>query len=124
MSGAPDPDNRRPMRFNGGLSDLERAHLPRFQRIVRLRSRYSALRYGDFNTLLADKDLYAYMRSDFHGRVLVLLNKSNRIRTVTLNLPKSIITEAYDCMASESVTVRKNQITLTVDPIGWRIIIL
>jgi glycosidase len=123
MSGAADPDNRRPMRFGDALTPLEQAHLPRFRKIVQLRSKHSSLRYGDFNTLMADENLYAYLRSDFHERILVVLNKSDSARRVTLDLPESITSHrALDCISSEQVYLDRNGITLTVDPVSWRIL--
>ncbi|GAB4377132.1 MAG: hypothetical protein Kow0042_24400 [Calditrichia bacterium] len=87
MTGAADPDNRRPMRFGEDLQALEKQMLEEVRKIVHWRREHSALRYGDFYPLLAEKDVYAFLRSDFNERILVILNKSDAVRRVKLQLP-------------------------------------
>jgi len=76
MTGAADPDNRRPMRFGKALKSVERNVFKRVKSLIALRRENSALRYGDFHTLLAEKNIYAYVRSDIRQKILVVLNKS------------------------------------------------
>ena len=76
MTGAADPDNRRMMRFGSDISDWERETLMDVRALIKLRKENSALRYGDFYTLKADKNIYAFIRSDLNEKVLVILNKS------------------------------------------------
>ena len=52
MTGADDPDNRRMMRFGNELDDLEKNMLKVTSSIVHMRNEHSALRYGDFKTIL------------------------------------------------------------------------
>ena len=78
MTGAADPDNRRPMRFGKALKPVEQDMLKSVKNLIALRNENSALRYGDFHPLLAEKDVYAYVRSDVRQKLLVVLNKSAR----------------------------------------------
>jgi glycosidase len=63
MTGASDPDNRRMMKFGNDLNDYEKKTLRNTRRIVLLRKNHPVLRFGDFETLQADKNIYAYLRS-------------------------------------------------------------
>ena len=87
MTGAADPDNRRMMRFGDNISAREKATLQNVRKLVRLRKENSALRYGDFFTLRADKDIYAFIRSDLNERILVILNKSSMGLNTKLEFP-------------------------------------
>ena len=54
--------------------------------IVNVRKNHSALRHGDFLTLAADENIYAYIRSDMNERVLVVLNKNESTQNVELQI--------------------------------------
>ncbi len=75
MSGASDPDNRRMMRFGDQLAEGEKSTLKEVSKLIKLRREHTALRHGDFYTLIADEDIYAYVRADMNERILVILNK-------------------------------------------------
>lgn len=87
MTGAADPDNRRMMRFNDELNEYEKQTLKDVSKLIHIRKEHSALRYGDFLTLQADENIYAYLRSDMNERILVILNKSIYKQDVELKLP-------------------------------------
>lgn len=87
MTGASDPDNRRMMRFDDELNEYEKEMLSNVSAIVKLRREHSALRYGDFLTLEADKNIFAFIRSDFNERILVVLNKSEQPQKLNLQIP-------------------------------------
>ena len=88
MTGASDPDNRRMMRFDEELTDFEKSTMSDVSKIIKLRNTNTALRYGDFYKLIADKNVYAYIRSDFNQRVLIVLNKSDKQESRTIVLPE------------------------------------
>ncbi len=88
MTGATDPDNRRPMRFANKLSEAEQKMYAKVKKIVALRRDNPALRYGDFQTVYLEKDIYAYIRSDMQQQVLVILSKSRNEEFVALKLPQ------------------------------------
>ncbi|MFQ3608019.1 MAG: alpha-amylase family glycosyl hydrolase [Chloroherpetonaceae bacterium] len=87
MTGASDPDNRRMMRFGNGVSDAEKSVFAEVRRLINLRHMHSALRYGDFQTLFASKDVLAYLRSDLNERILIVLNKSHMPQQVSVKFP-------------------------------------
>lgn len=123
MTGASDPDNRRMMRFGKDLTDNEKKMLGVVSGIVKLRANNSALRYGDYYPLLADKNTFAYCRSDFYERVLVVLNKSDEAREINLNIPPAYKPQsALDLTNKSSYKITDNVIHLKVKPRGWMIL--
>ncbi|NBC18212.1 MAG: hypothetical protein GVY18_12950, partial [Bacteroidetes bacterium] len=85
------------------------------------------LRYGDFHTLQADEAVYAYVRSSPTERVLVVLNKSETPKTVTLTLPdaySATLTQAADLLSDQTTPIEAGQVTLEVSPVGWRVLSL
>ncbi len=123
MSGASDPDNRRQMRFDSDLNQYEREMLDVTREIVKTRNNNSALRYGDYYTLQADKEIYAFIRSDFNQRILVILNRTDKPVRASLTLPAGyIISEVTDVLNGESIEIERELVTTIVPPIGFRIL--
>jgi glycosidase len=122
MTGASDPDNRRMMRFSNDLSQYEKENLNIVKKLTRLRKDHSALRQGDFLTLIADENCYAYLRSDMNERILVVLNKSEEDQEIILNLPAMYnLTQASDLTSGTLDTIEENKLLLNVPAIGWQI---
>jgi cyclomaltodextrinase len=122
MTGVDDPDNRRMMRFDDQLSIFEKRMLKETSKIVKIRNQHSALRYGDFYTLKADTAVYAYVRSDFNERLLVVLNKTERTQEIILHLPEIYQTQLLiDVQSGEIVRIHQHQASIIVPWIGWRV---
>lgn len=123
MTGAADPDNRRMMRFGEQLTPAERRMFREVSRLVKLRREHSALRYGDFQTLYADQNCFAYLRSDFNQRILIALNKSEQPQAVELALPGFYgIEKAKNLLSGEEIAVSGGRLALAVPGIGWRVL--
>ena len=125
MSGASDPDNRRMMRFDEQLNKNENEMLSKVQKIVNIRKEHSAFRYGDFYTLIADENTYAFMRSDFNERRLVVLNKNENSISVNLQIPNSInAVSLKDIISGEAINLQNGNVNINVDGIGWRMFVV
>ena len=123
MTGASDPDNRRMMRFDDELNQYEKAMLKEVSVITKLRDSHSALRYGDFYPLVANENIYSYIRSDCNERVLVVLNKNPKTEQVILTLPNEYnIQQGIDLVSGEIISVANNELNLSVDGINWRMV--
>jgi len=123
MTGASDPDNRRMMRFDNDLNELEKQMFKDVSKLIHIRKDHSALRNGDFLTLQADKNIYAYLRSDMNERILIILNKSEKEQLINLNLPAIYnVSTATDLISGDSFRVNGNAITVGVKGIGFRIL--
>lgn len=123
MTGAADPDNRRMMRFGDELNEFEKQTLEDVSKLIHLRKEHSALRYGDFLTLQADENIYAYLRSDMNERILVILNKSLTEQSINLNLPGIYnLNKFVDLMTRESFAINNHKISFALNSTGFRIL--
>ena len=123
MTGASDPDNRRMMRFKNELNEYEMKMLEDVRRIVNLRKNHPALRYGDFLTIEADENIYAYIRSDLNERILVVLNKSNKSVLAQFKVPAVYgVKSGTNLLTNEKVEVVENNINLTIAPERYSIL--
>ncbi|MEP0547402.1 MAG: alpha-amylase family glycosyl hydrolase [Rhodothermales bacterium] len=123
MTGANDPDNRRPMRFGDDVTPDERALKEDVAALVRLRRERESLRRGGFHTLRAEGDLWAYLRAGAEGRTLVVLNKGDAPETFALDLPAPLASRAArDALTGEAVSVAGRRVTLAVPSVGYRVV--
>ncbi|RMF66489.1 MAG: hypothetical protein D6743_06285 [Calditrichaeota bacterium] len=123
MTGAADPDNRRMMRFGEQLTAAEKQMLLGVRRLIHLRKDHSALRHGDFQTLLANRHCFAYLRSDMNERVLTVLNKSARTQEVRIRLPEAYGPQtAVDLVDGQSTPLQDSTLSIRVPAFGWKIL--
>jgi len=119
LSGSEDPDNRRPMRFGKNLSAAERDMLKESRKLIGLRSKHSALRYGGYYPLRSDERIMAFLRSDFNETLLVAFNKSPEPTTV--NVPRTRIQSSGNSLVSLKDLRTENIINETGDVLSLRI---
>ncbi len=112
MSGASDPDNRRMMRFSDQLNKYEKETLEEVSKIINIRKNHSALRHGDFYTLQADDNIYAYVRSDLNERILVVLNKSESEQYLHLEIPERYNIAKINNLKNNEITEFNNNIEI------------
>lgn len=125
MSGASDPDNRRMMRFGDQLNEYEKNVLEEVGKIINLRKNHSALRHGDFYTIQADDNIYAYLRSDMNERILVVLNKGLTDKNIKLNLPEHFsLSKAVNLKTEAELSASNRNITAKVSPMDWEMYLL
>jgi glycosidase len=122
MTGASDPDNRRMMRFGNELNNYERKMLDDVRKIINLRKSQPALRYGDFLTIQADENIYAFIRSSINERILVILNKNNKSIIANLKVPAVYsVNSVVNLLTSESEDLVDNSINIVLPPLSYRI---
>ncbi len=122
MTGAADPDNRRMMRFGNQLTEQEKENLSDVIKLIKIRDDNPALRYGDFETLLADTNSYVFLRSDLNERILVALNKGSESETLKIILPAVYrLSSAEDLLSEGKESFRDDEITITLPAVGYKI---
>lgn len=123
MTGAADPDNRRKMKFDDELNDTEVQTFKDVSKLIHIRKEHPALRYGDFLTLQADENIYAYLRSDMNERILVVINKNPEQQNLEFNLPQVYnLQKAVDLVSDKSFDINRNKLTLNINDIGYLIL--
>ena len=123
MTGAADPDNRRMMRFGNQLNEYEKQTLKDVSKLIHIRKDHPALRYGDFLTLQADENIYAYLRSDMNERILTVVNKSTKEQKPEYLLPGAYkINRAKDLVSGKEFYVINDKLKIDVEGIGYLIL--
>jgi glycosidase len=123
MTGAADPDNRRMMRFGYDLDKNEIQAFEDVSKLIHIRKEHSALRYGDFLTLQADENIYAYLRSDMNERVLIIVNKNSNQQNVEFTLPGMYkITEAKNLVDGKEFDMMNNKFDVNINGIQYLIL--
>ena len=123
MTGAADPDNRRMMRFNDQLNEMEKKTMQVVSKLIHIRKDHPSLRYGDFLTLQADENIYAYLRSDMTERILTIINKNPNEKNFKLALPEVYkLSKAKDLITGDAIEIMNNQIELNAGGISYLIL--
>ncbi len=123
MTGAADPDNRRMMRFGNQLNAYEKQTLKDVSKLIHIRKDHSALRYGDFLTLQADENVYAYLRSDMNERILTIVNKSTNPQSLEYILPGVYkINTAKDLVSEKEFYTINDRLKVDVGGVGYLIL--
>jgi cyclomaltodextrinase / maltogenic alpha-amylase / neopullulanase len=124
MTGASDPDNRRMMRFDDELNENEKLTFEDVSKLIHIRKEHSALRYGDFLTLQADENVYAYLRSDMNERILTVINKNPNQQKLEFTLPEMYkVNKAKDLVSGKEFEVKNNKLSISVEGITYVILL-
>lgn len=125
MTGAADPDNRRMMRFGDELNDYEIQTFEDVSKLIHIRKEHPALRYGDFLTLQADENIYAYIRSDMNERILTVVNKNSNDIGVELIIPSIYkVNKAKNLLDDGEYKILNNKVKLNLNSYGYSILML
>jgi glycosidase len=110
MPGGGDPDNRRLMTWSGttAAQDKLRAHVTK---LTAIRAQHPALRRGVRKQLWISADVYAYQMSSATGTIVVVLNRSDSEKTISLSAAsatsyKDLLSGATFSAASVKVPAR------------------
>ncbi len=118
MTGAGDPDNRRPMRFGKGLAPLERKMLARTKRLLYTRRTHSALWSADSITLHASKDRLVFLKCDFAEKVLCAFNRADTPASLDIQLcpPFSRANLAKSLLEKTRAKIKNGRIHIDLPP--------
>jgi len=123
MTGAGDPDNRRMMRFGNSVTEDEQKVLDDVKKIINARNSHTALRYGDFQTLLVNENCYAYLRSDLNERILVVLNKSKNVEKLNITLPGIYnLQKAIDVISKKEFRITDNKLSVDINGMTYLVL--
>jgi glycosidase len=101
-----------PVQFNHDLFN-------HYKKLIQIRSSSPALQIGDFETLLADGDVFAFRRSYEEETIIVILNRGTAVQPVTLPLASDMDTLFIDLLNDDrQYPLTKGALTLSVSG-GW-----
>ncbi|MFT7579581.1 MAG: glycosidase, partial [Myxococcota bacterium] len=128
LAGAIDPDNRRTMVFAPDLNANQQLLLSRVQQLGQIRAGSLALRRGLRKELWLDDVLYVFARYTDAGDVaIVAMSKATTSRTEQVTLPPELGladgTVLNSANSSRTMTVTGGQISLTLDPWEYMVVV-
>ena len=113
------------MRFGDELNENEKQTFEDISKLIHIRNEHSALRYGDFLTLQADENVYAYLRSDMNERILTVINKNPNQQKLEFTLPDMYkVSKVKDLVSGKEFEVNNNKLSVSVEGIKYLIIIM
>lgn len=117
ITGAADPDNRRMMKWN----DVPKKHATELKnniaKLTNLRNSHSALRYGDYISLKANDNTFAYLRNDFSGKMLIVINYCNNGKKIEFKLPKDLQLENKKHLyGNGKIKIQNNNFSIETEP--------
>ncbi len=122
LPGASDPDSRRPMKFDD-LSENQLWTRERAARLAGLRRDHLVFVYGDFQPLSVDQWEYAYARSYFGEKAVVLFNRGNEVRTVVIDLPGRFAGIDYEAHFGHRFSIDGSQLTIDMEPNSYEVMV-
>lgn len=115
MTGAGDPDNRRDMRFGDQVAPEEKGVFENFQKLGALRKAHPALRYGSRRTLVADQDLYAFVRAHLDDRVVAVFNRGkSEAKAELLVNPEMADGDYTEALSGKTVIVKDGKLEVSL----------
>ncbi|MCK4663630.1 MAG: alpha-glucosidase C-terminal domain-containing protein [Bacteroidales bacterium] len=140
MWGANDPDCRKPMvwddiqyadevynpdgsvRNKADKVEINYDLFAHYKKLIQIRNNHKALQLGDFKTLITDdkKEIYAFSRNYKNETVIVVLNNSNSLQDVTLELEENA--EWKDLLNDTVFHTSNKKIELNIDR-KWGVIL-
>ncbi len=121
MPGANDPDNRRMMKFSG-LNPDEQQTKEIVTKLVHLRRNKLQLTFGDYEMLLVDPTAYAFIRTYFDKIALVVFNKSQEPKSITVTLPEWFSETNLNANFGSEFSKNKNEVMVTLGPESFEIL--
>jgi len=105
------------------LSEFEKKTMEEVSKLIHIRKDHPSLRYGDFLTLQADENIYAFLRSDMNERILTIINKNPNEKKFKLALPEVYkLEEAKDLITGDTSELINNQIEVNIRGIDYLIL--
>lgn len=119
--GANDPDNRKMMQF-GNLLPKEEETLQITKKLAHLRRGNMALCYGTFDPLLVNDSSYAFARTYFGNKVIVVFNNSASPSNVMVNLPKGLQGISWQSNFGSSHAENDGTLEISLKPYSFEVL--
>lgn len=127
LEGGKDPDNRRTFPWNWERYVSRRNIHEFYRRVFKIRKKYSALRTGEYRTVLAKGNLFAFERKDDKNKILIILNNEDEectvpINTESFNLPEESI--LFDELNGKRYYTRNKPIKIVLPALSGAVLVV
>ncbi len=117
MTGANDPDNRRPMIFDN-LNRFQLQTKAIASKLCELRKKEMCLMYGTYEDLECNEKIYSFLRRYFNEGMLVIFNKSNEPQTKIYPLSFKKVFSNF----GSTIKFSDNEVMVTIAPHSFEVI--
>jgi len=125
MEGEGDPDNRRAMNWEE-LKGQKKELFELYKKLIALRKTHPALKTGEFFTHYVDpkRNVYSYTRRGGDEEVLIVLNNSANLQSVTISAPEDWSgLPISDLLSGEKYSIADEKIRLLLHPYSGAILL-
>lgn len=110
-TGGNEPDCRRTINFEKGNKEL----LNYYKVLILIRKNSDALMHGEFKTVLADKDVYAYKRFTRQEEIINIFNNSSEAQSIEIEADGNRAVDLYNGIEYE---VENNKLLIELESFG------
>ncbi|MFN0032329.1 MAG: alpha-amylase family glycosyl hydrolase [Flavobacteriales bacterium] len=121
MPGANDPDNRRMMNFST-WNKWQQHTFERTNQLVHIRRTNMPLMYGDMMMLHEEENCMVYARTYLGQTALVVLNKSDELKKIKLNVPDALMPNRINYLNGTECNWNQQTKELTIEPWSYEVI--
>tara|TARA_B100000945_G_C20425670_1_gene620372 strand:- start:2218 stop:4854 length:2637 start_codon:yes stop_codon:yes gene_type:complete len=119
MMGAHDPDCRRPFEWNY-IENVEKVNLrDYYKKLIHLRKKYTCLRTGSFQTLIADGMVYGYLRMDNNNSIAVLINNDTKSNKISLPFENK---NMVDLLTGKEYSIKDGFLEIDIDSMSGMVL--
>ena len=122
LTGANDPDCRRMMKFDG-LSKRENNLRERVKTLAALRKNNPVFIYGDFINIQSATDHWAYARKYFKDEAIILINNSDKMKEITIELPTHLHKTKFKSTFDSKFKTDGSKLTVSLPPYSSEILL-
>jgi glycosidase len=121
--GGNDPDNRKMMQFDG-YNPMEQETLDITKKLTSLRRNHMALNYGTFEPLIVNEDIYSFSRMYLDELIVVVFNKSNMVRDISISLPESFSMDNVLAEFNSEFNVNSGKVNVLLPPNSFEVFVV
>lgn len=110
-TGGNEPDCRRTIDFENGNKEL----FNYYKKLIFIRKNSDALRYGEFKTIYAQNNVYAYKRFTTKEEVINIFNNNPTEKEITLDVTSNTVIDIYN---NTNYFLESNKLFLKMPPLG------
>lgn len=109
LTGGNDPDSRRTIYFKNGNKEL----FNYYKKLISIRKNSAALKHGEFKTIYASDNVYAYKRFTTDENIINIFNNNAAKKSIVLNIAGTKVMDLYN---NTNYYLEANKLIINMSP--------
>lgn len=109
LTGGNDPDSRRTIDFKNGNKEL----FNYYKKLISIRKNSAALKHGEFKTIYASDNVYAYKRFTTDENIINIFNNNAAKKSIVLNIAGTKVMDLYN---NTNYYLEANKLIINMSP--------